>query len=210
MIAPVRSGPKTEYVDSMKDGKAGGRMADWAGKVIPAREAMGQSRFVRPLLERPHLWRYTRRSVPRGVAAGLLIGMLVLIPGLQIVGAALLCVPVRGNIPLAAGATFLSNPVTTPFILLAAFWIGSFLGLDADLATLQGLVASGAGLGEWVTWLLSSAAPALLLGLLAIATVSAAAGYGLAVVVWRWWTMRRRRLRLAHRARQLAGGVTGA
>lgn len=180
-------------------------MASLARKAVPTHEAMAQSRFVRPLLTRPHLWRYTRRSVPRGVAAGLLIGMLVLIPGLQIVGAALLCVPVRGNIPLAAGATFLSNPATTPFILIAALWIGSFLGLHADLATFQGLIASGAGLGEWVSWLLSSAAPALLLGLLAISTVSAVVGYGVSVVVWRWWIVRRRRTRLARRAGQKPG-----
>ncbi len=183
----------------MNEVREGGRMAGWARKVVPTREAMAQSRLVRPLLERPHLWRYTRRSVPRGVAAGLLIGMLVLIPGLQIVGAALLCVPVRGNIPLAAGATFLSNPATTPFILIAALWIGSFLGLHADLATFQGLVVRGAGLGEWVSWLLSSAAPALLLGLLAISVVSALVGYAVSVVIWRWWTVRRRQMRLARR-----------
>ena len=176
------------------------RMAGWARKAVPSREAMAKSRWVRPLLAHPHLWRYTRRSVPRGVAAGLLIGMLVLIPGVQIVGAALLCVPVRGNIPLAAGATFLSNPATTPFILIAALWIGSFLGLNADLATVQGLLARGASLGEWVNWLFSSAAPALLLGLLAIATVSAVVGYGVSVIVWRWWTARRRRIRLSRRA----------
>lgn len=126
---------------------------------------------------------------------GLLVGIFVLIPGLQIVGAALMCVPFRGNIPLAAAATFLSNPATTPFILIAALWIGSFFGLNADLATFQALLASGAGFGEWATWLVSSAAPALLLGLMTIAVVSAIVGYGAAVVIWRWWILRRLRLR---------------
>ena len=51
---------------------------------------------------------------------GLLVGIFALIPGVQIVGAALMCVPFRGNVPLAAGATLLSNPATTPMILLAA------------------------------------------------------------------------------------------
>ena len=145
---------------------------------------------------------------------GLLVGIFVMIPGLQVIGAALLCVPFRANIPLAAGATLLSNPATTPLLLVAALWVGSFLGLDADLATFQALIANGAGFGEWANWLVSSAAPALVLGLLAIAVVSAVVGYGASVVIWRWWTARRRRTRLAGNvksgARPIARSETAA
>jgi uncharacterized protein len=176
------------------------RISGLAQRVIPTREALVQSRFVRPLAARPELWRYNRRSVPRGIAVGLFVGIFAMIPGVQIVGAALLCVPFRGNIPLAAGATLLSNPATTPLILLAALWVGSFLGLDADLATFQALIDRGAGLGEWAAWLFSSAAPAMVLGLLAIAVLATVVGYVAAVVLWRWWTARRRRLRLARAA----------
>lgn len=186
------------------------RVADWLHRAIPTREALAQSRIVRPLAERPHLWRYTRRSVPRGVAVGLLVGIFVMIPGLQVIGAALLCVPFRANIPLAAGATFLSNPATTPLILVAALWVGSFLGLDADLATFQALIASGAGFGAWANWVFSSAAPALLLGLLAIAVVSAVVGYAASVLIWRWRTARRRRTRLARAAMLNAGSNPGS
>ena len=66
----------------------------------------------------PALWRFTRRSVPRGVALGLLVGIFLLIPGVQIAGVALLALPVRANIPIGAAMTFLSMPATTPFILL--------------------------------------------------------------------------------------------
>lgn len=181
----------------MKEGVPG-----WARRLIPTRETLVKSRFVRPLAARPELWRYNRRSVPRGIAVGLFVGIFAMIPGVQIVGAALMCVPFRGNVPLAAGATLLSNPATTPMILLAALWLGSFLGLDADLATFQSLVDRGAGLAEWVSWLLSSAAPAMVLGLLVIAVVSAVIGYVASIVLWRWWTGRRRRLRVN---RTLAG-----
>ena len=81
-----------------------------------------------PFASRPELWRFTRRSVPRGVAIGLLVGIFALIPGVQIIGAALLCVPFRGNVPLAAAMTFLSNPGTTPFILVASLYVGNQLG----------------------------------------------------------------------------------
>ena len=175
----------------MADGLTG-----WTRRLVPTRETLVQSRFVRPLAARPELWRYNRRSVPRGIAVGLFVGIFAMIPGVQIVGAALLCVPFRGNVPLAAGATLLSNPATTPMILLCALWVGSFFGLDADMATFQSLIDKGAGFGEWAGWLVSSAAPALMLGLLAIAAVSAIVGYGAAIVGWRWWTARRRRMRL--------------
>ena len=41
-----------------------------------------------------------------GLAIGLLVGIFVMIPGLQIIGSALLCIPFRGNIPVAALMTF--------------------------------------------------------------------------------------------------------
>lgn len=171
-------------------------------RLIPTRETLVKSRFVRPLAARPELWRYNRRSVPRGIAVGLFVGIFAMIPGVQIVGAALMCVPFRGNVPLAAAATLLSNPATTPMILLAALWVGSFLGLNADLATFQLLIDRGAGLGEWANWLVSSAAPAMVLGLLVISVVAAVIGYFASIVIWRWWTGRRRRQRLS---RSLAG-----
>jgi uncharacterized protein (DUF2062 family) len=172
------------------------RVPGWAQRVVPSREALVQNRFVSPLAARSELWRYTRRSVPRGVAVGLFVGIFALIPGVQIVGAALMCVPFRANVPLAAAATFLSNPATTPMILLASLWVGSFLGLDADLTTFQALIDRGAGLGDWAAWLVSSAAPALVLGLFVISFVSAVIGYFAAIILWRLWTARRRRIRL--------------
>ena len=88
------------------------------------------------------LWRFTRRSVPRAVFAGLFIGIFLMVPGLQIVGAALLSIPMRANIPIAAAMTFLSNPATTPFFLIASLDVGSRLGFKADLASFEALRAA--------------------------------------------------------------------
>ena len=79
-------------------------------KNTPSREEVLSSRWLKPFGHRvahSELWRFTRRSVPRAVFAGLFIGIFLMVPGLQIVGAALLCVPMRGNIPIAAAMTFL-------------------------------------------------------------------------------------------------------
>ena len=69
------------------------------------------------------------------MSLGLFVGIFLMVPGLQIVGAALMCVPLRGNIPIAAAMTFLSNPLTTPFFLFAGIEVGERLGFHADLAT---------------------------------------------------------------------------
>jgi uncharacterized protein (DUF2062 family) len=169
------------------------RMVGWAQRNMPKREELEHNRFVGPFARRPELWRFTRRSVPRGVAVGLLVGIFALIPGIQIIGAALLCVPSRGNIPIAALMTFLSNPATTPLILAASIWLGNMLGYHADVSTFYALYQRGAGIGDWAAWLLSDAAPAMLIGLFMISTVAAAIGYLVSAFGWNWWVLRKRR-----------------
>ncbi|HTG38741.1 DUF2062 domain-containing protein [Sphingomonas sp.] len=166
---------------------------DWLARFIaanvPTREQLEQVRILRPVAHRvlaPELWRFTRRSVPRGAALGLLVGIFLMIPGLQIAGAALLALPFRANIPIAAGMTFLSNPATTPFILYASVWLGNFLlGRTADASGFMALVNSHAGVSEWAAWLFSEAAPAMLVGLAVISIAAAAIGYGIAALFWR-------------------------
>ena len=167
------------------------RLSRWAKRQMPSRDELEQSRYVRHLARRAELWRLTRRSVPRGVAIGLLVGIFALIPGIQMIGAALMCVPFRGNIPIAAGMTFLSNPATTPLILVGSLYVGNRLGLHADMASLTALYSRGAGLDEWFMWLLSDAAPALLLGLFVISVIAAAIGYFVAAFIWRRIVARR-------------------
>jgi uncharacterized protein (DUF2062 family) len=160
----------------------------------PSREQVLESRWLRPFgerIRRSDLWRFTRRSVPRGVAVGLFVGIFLMIPGLQIIGAALASAPLRANIPIAAAMTFLSNPATTPFVLLAAIGVGNRLGFQADMAAFEALRAGEANAGEWLTWLLSSAAPALLTGLALIGVVAAFAGYWISLFAWRWWVARK-------------------
>ena len=163
-------------------------------KHAPSREEVQNSPWLKPFgkrIRQSDLWRFTRRSVPRGVAIGLFVGIFLMVPGLQIVGAALVCMPLRGNVPIAAAMTFLSNPATTPFFLVAAVGVGSKLGFDADLTTLQVLATTHASVGRWIAWLLSSAAPAMLAGLVIIGATFAFAGYLVSLVGWRLWVGRK-------------------
>nr|WP_082662879.1 MULTISPECIES: DUF2062 domain-containing protein [unclassified Sphingopyxis] len=184
--------------------KAG--LMNWIRRNSPTREELLESRFIKPFAHRvahSHLWRFTRTSVRRGTALGLFVGIFFLIPGVQILGVALLALPFRANIPIGAAMTFLSNPVTTPLILAASVWLGSFLfGLHTNVSNLYILYDEGASLVEWWHWFTANAGTALLgglAGLFVISAVSAVIGYVLASVIWdNWIRLRwRRKIRRA-------------
>ena len=166
------------------------RMAGWSQRHLPTRETFERIRWLRPIAHRillPELWRFHRRSVPRGVALGVLVG--VLIPVAQTVFAALFALPVRANVPVAAATTLITNPLTTPPIWAFAWWVGrKILGVKA-------IAGSGVAAGDaipphaigWTEWLMHDVGPALTLGLLVVAVVGAAIGYLLSAALWRSW-----------------------
>ena len=159
-------------------------------KHAPSRHDVQNSVLLKPFghrIRHSELWRFTRRSVPRGVAIGLFVGIFLMVPGLQIVGAAVVCMALRGNVAIAAAMTFLSNPATTPLFLVAAVNVGNRLGFHADLKTLQVLATTHACIWRWFEWLLSDAAPAMIAGLAVIAASFAFAGYWVSLVGWRGW-----------------------
>jgi uncharacterized protein (DUF2062 family) len=56
------------------------RFSGWARRNLPTRESFERIRWLRPVAHRvllPQLWRFHRRSVPRGVALGVLVGVIV-------------------------------------------------------------------------------------------------------------------------------------
>ena len=53
--------------------------------------------------------------------------------------------------------------VTTPLILAGSLWIGSLLGFHSDVATFTRMLDNHASLSQWTDWLLSDAAPAMVL-----------------------------------------------
>lgn len=172
-----------------------GPMMRWIRKHSPSREELAKNRFIKPFASRvmhSYLWRFNRRSVPRGAALGMVVGILVMIPGIQMIVSALLALPFRANIPVAAATTFTSNPITTPLILIGGVFVGNnVFGLEADPAHFQTLIDRQAGVSEWLAWFATDAAPALLGGLFVIAIVSAVLAYMLADWFWRYRVARR-------------------
>jgi len=181
-------------------------LSDWLRKNVPTREQMASNKYIKPFAHRvlrSELWRFTRRSVPRGVALGLLVGIIV--PFAQILFAALLSTTVRANVPVAAATTFVTNPFTTPALWVGAYWVGSFM-LRVDAATIVAPVNKAieqTELQQFLEWL-TGATMVTAFGLIVIAVVSASMGYVLSVWVWRWWTARKWAKRKARRAARVS------
>lgn len=176
-----------------------GRFASWVGRNMPTRESMEQNRFMKPFAARvlrSDLWRFTRRSVPRGVALGILVG--VIIPVAQIFFAALLALPVRANVPVAGLTTFITNPFTTPLLWVAAYHVGSFI-LHIDATTFGQPVATALNTPHVETWMewLTGAASITAFGLVVLAVIMAAVGYVVSAIGWRMWIAGKRRRRIA-------------
>ncbi len=200
---------------------AGSAALVWMQRHVPTREQLEQNRWVRPFahhLLRPELWRLTRRSVPRGVALGLFVG--VMIPLAHFVVAAFIAIFIRANIPAAMLATFIGFPVIYVGLLAAAVKIGGML-LRVDAITVSEPIAQavnnvGGSLGDstarhhWLhraahlAHLVEGKGPSVLLGLFVIASVLALIGYFGSSVFWRWWIGRKWRLRTARTTHRVA------
>lgn len=178
-------------------------LADWLRKRMPTREQMARNKYLEPIAHRflsPELWRFTRRSVPRGVALGLFAAFII--PLGQIFLAAFLALPARANVPLAAATTFITNPFTFPFWLWVANKVG-FTVLHIDIAMGTGTAREladdrGALAGFFELAGLTA------FGFVVLAVVGAGAGYLLTSFIWRNLVIRRRKQRLDAMARAAA------
>ena len=184
------------------------RSLTWLRGHVPTREELERNRWIRPFAHRvlrSDLWRFNRRSVPRGIALGLFVGILV--PFAHSVVAALSAVFVRANVPVAIAATWSSNPATWVVIFPAAYKIGRFLlHLDA-MTKVQPITETMQSTGsDHLLERLTGAGIETAFGLFVLATVLASLGYVVTGFGWRWWIGRKRRNRLADaRLREPAG-----
>lgn len=173
-------------------------------KYLPDAHRVRSSRLVAPFgswLHHPNLWHLNRRSVPGAVAIGLFCG---LIPGpLQMLGALLLAVPLRKNLPVALLCTFYTNPFTIVPLYFLAYGYGQVLLGATQTAPFEPFLwdwtdigGSLRGLGAWTM----SLGKPLGVGLAALATTLAVVGYFTAQLGWRLyvvgaWRARARRRR---------------
>lgn len=175
------------------------RRAHWTDRFTHgiSRETLAAHPWLKPVAHRllePGLWHVQHEAVARGVAIGLFWGFTL--PFGQIPVAAIHCIWWRANIPVAVGATLVTNPFTIGFWLWLAYRLGSLV-LDlaphevaAGSAAIEA-ASSGAGF-DALAWLEHFGWPAVL-GMAIFAVVGAASGYVVVKLIWRLhvWFKRR-------------------
>lgn len=180
-------------------------------KFLPDHESIKKNRWLRffgTWLHHHNLWHLHRRSVAGGVAVGMFCG---LIPGpFQMIGAAILSVLFRVNLPVALLSTLYTNPFTIIPLYVVAYKLGAFVTGQHDALSPGQFVLPDIGWDNWyavmLDWLVSLGKP-FAVGLPLLAIVLAIAGYFVArmlwyaMVVWEW------RRRAARRKEKDNGGL---
>src|SRR5262245_62105230 len=142
-----------------------------------------------------------RRSVSGAVAIGLFAG---LIPGpFQMLGALLLAIPLRKNIPVALVVTVYTNPFTiVPLYLLAYGYGRLLLSGEHQPVHVDPFVMDWSHLGDSMRalaeWMLALGKP-LAIGLPALALTLAVFGYVAVQLAWRGWVVAAWRARARRR-----------
>jgi uncharacterized protein len=160
-------------------------LADAASRLVPER---WRGRFHR---RRWRWWSGGRRSVARGVALGLFCGLLI--PFGQIPASLILAPLMRANIAAAAASTFVTNPLTMPFVYAAGYWLGTrLMRLQASLF--------GTGIDAAVAVPATGGVPGVVtvtaVGVVVLSLLAALTGYALVWWLWPRHVSRRRRPRM--------------
>ena len=145
---------------------------------LPTRASLVVHPWLEPIAHRvldPKLWRMHHECVARGAAIGMFWAFVL--PAGQILVAVATSVWWRGNIPVAAGMTLITNPLTIGFWLWLAYKAGGMV-LSAPPPIRP---AEGSGIMDYIT---SIGAPAIL-GMGMFAVGGALAAYVGVKVVWR-------------------------
>ncbi len=172
-------------------------------RFIPTPETIKNNpalRLFEKFLHDPNLFHLNRHSVSVAFFWGLLIAILP-VPG-QMPLAALAALIFRCNLPIAVALTWVSNPFTTPFILLIAYKLGAFI-LQSDPVlnhpdlSYEGLLHSAnvvwaqlcaGNFGDSWHWIMKSLGgiwKPLILGLVIVGLLCAALGYFVMQIFWR-------------------------
>jgi uncharacterized protein (DUF2062 family) len=119
------------------------------------------------------LWIPSRSSLAMGLAIGWFFGLLPVF-GLQIALALLCGLFLRGHFPTAVLGTFISNPLTTPAILVVQYGLGRWIAriFHLDVMAMAPVLHHGIPFGA---------------GSLASSALAAVVGYFGAWCVWGWW-----------------------
>lgn len=179
-------------------------MKRWLKKWLPTHESLHREKSLRWLgswlYRHPFVWSLNRRTVARGVAAGLLVAFIPL--PLQFLLSALLAFLFRANLPVAMISTLISNPFTFVPINFFMYKIGAFITQSNGMSpippihTLEFHWESISRIWiETIQWIQSLGKP-YFIGLIVFSIGLSLIGYLLVDILWRisiGWQLRHRK-----------------
>lgn len=187
-------------------------------KLAPSDHKLRQSRVLAvfgSLLLNRRVVQLNRHSAAFGVACGLAWAWIAL--PIQTLGAVAMALLWRGNVPLAAAFTWVSNPITWVPCFYFAYRVGLVItgaqpisGVEQELREIMGagfisgIWQSAVFLGENLLRLYP-----MYIGGAVLATLNGVAAYVLVQLAWRWNIVRRWRFRHASRVSRLAALLPG-
>lgn len=151
-------------------------------------------------LHDPDVWHLNRRSVSGAIAIGLFVAWIPL--PVQMILAGLCALLFRVNLPLSVVFVWVSNPLTMGPMYWFAWRLGVFL-LDVPRVPVRFEPTFA-----WLTAELGQLWQPLGLGCLILGILSAAVGYAISRVFWRYHVIRTLLLKRQRRASRKPGTVT--
>jgi uncharacterized protein len=163
-------------------------------RFLPGHESVRDNRWLRlfgSTLLHPRLWHLNRHSAAGAVAVGLFCG---LIPGpLQMLGAAIMALALRINLPLALLVTLYTNPLTIVPLYVVAFELGEMALGKARTPFIPPPEFDWSNLAQWLaqttSWAMGLGKP-LGIGLVLLASLLAVSGYLIVRTLWRLHSLR--------------------
>jgi hypothetical protein len=178
-------------------------MKRWIKKWLPSPETIQREKSLRWLASwlhhHPYLWSLNRKTVARGVAAGLLVAFIPL--PIQIFSSAILAFLFRGNYPIAFIATLITNPFTFVPITILIYNIGVFItqsnGVNGmpQFQELEFHWENISLIWQEAIRLLRSLGKSYFVGLAVVSIGSSVIGYFLVDIIWRIYIWEHLRIR---------------
>ncbi len=156
------------------------------------------------LFKHAYLFHFNRHSISKALGVGLFLSFMP-IP-MQMLVAMWISLLVRANLPLAVATVWVSNPVTIPFMLLAAYQTGSLiLGTPLEVSEFQWSA-------DFFATTFQQLWKPIMTGCLVLGTLLGLAGYGSVQLLWRlhiirYWKERKERkhkMKVANRQKHLS------